>query len=83
MDDKQKNEGEGNRTAARVYNKATEKFAKSGRVQEQAKLAEKAVDSEQKAELDEAERVGKSKARSEDPAVEQTSTPADSSRKWN
>jgi hypothetical protein len=83
MDDKQKNEGEGNRTAARVYNKATEKFAKSGRVQEQAKLAEKAVDSEQKAELDEAERVGKSKARGEDPAVEQTSTPADSSRKWN
>jgi hypothetical protein len=70
MDDKQKNEGEGNRTAARVYNEATEKFAKSGRVQEQAELAEKAVDSDQKAELDEAERVGKCKARGEDPAVE-------------
>ncbi len=83
MDDKQKNEGEGNRTAARAYNEATEKFAKSGRVQEQAELAKKAVDSEEKAELDEAERVGKSKARGEDPAVEQTSTPADSSRKWN
>ena len=69
MDDKQKNEGEGNRTAARAYNEATEKFAKSGRVQEQAELAKKAVDSEEKAELDEAERVGKSKARGEDPAL--------------
>ena len=70
MNDKQTNEGEGNRTAARVYNEATEKFAKSGRVQEQAELAEKAVDSEEKADLDRAELVGKSKARGEDPAVE-------------
>ena len=75
MSDKQKNEGEGNRTAARVYNEATEKFAKSGRVQEQAELAEKAVESDQKAELDEAERVGKSKTRGEDPAVERKTDP--------
>ena len=75
MNDKQKNEGEGNRTAARVYNEATENFAKSGRVQEQAERAKKAVDSEEKAELDEAERVGKSKTRGEDPAVERKPDP--------
>jgi hypothetical protein len=69
MGDKQKNEGEGNRTAARAYNEATEKFAKGGRVQEQGERAKKAVDSEQRAELDQAERVGKSKARGEDPAL--------------
>ena len=69
MGDRQKNEGEGNRTAARDYNKATEKFTKSGRVQEQAERAKKAVDSKQRAELDRAERVGKSKARGEDPAL--------------
>ena len=73
MNDKPKNEGEGNRTAARVYNEATEKFAKSGRVQAQAELAGKAVDSEEKAALDQAERAGKSKARGEDPAVERKS----------
>jgi hypothetical protein len=66
---KQRNEGEGNRTAARVYNEATEKFTKSDRVQKQAEQAKKAVDSEQRAELRQAERVGKSKARGEDPAL--------------
>ena len=75
MNDKTKNEGEGNRTAARAYNAAAEKFAKSGRVQEQAERAKKAVDSAQKGELEQAEHAGKSKARGEDPAVERkTST---------
>jgi len=69
MNDKQKNEGEGNRTAARAYNAATQKFAKSGRVQEQAEAAKKAVNSAQKVELEQAERVGKSKARGEDRVV--------------
>lgn len=69
MPGKQKNEGEGNRTAARAYNAATEKFAKSGRVDKQARRAQEAVDGPQKAELERAERVGKSKARGEDPAL--------------
>jgi len=69
MAQKQKNEGEGNRTAARAYNTASEKFAKSGRVGEQARRAQQAVDGPQKPDLDRAERLGKSKARGEDPAV--------------
>jgi len=69
MNDKQRNEGEGNRTAARAYNQATEKFAKSGRVKQQAEKAKAAIDSAEKAELDRAERVGRSKAKGEDPAI--------------
>jgi hypothetical protein len=34
-----KNEGEGNRTAAKQYNDATEKFAKSGKVEPAANAA--------------------------------------------
>lgn len=38
------NEGEGNRSAARNYNNATEQYVKSGRVEEAAKKAEAALD---------------------------------------
>ncbi len=69
MTEKQRNEGEGNRTAARAYNRATKEFARSGKVEEQAKRAEQAVDGPQKAELERAEQAGKSKSRGEDPAV--------------
>jgi hypothetical protein len=65
----QKNEGEGNRTAARAYNEATKRFTQSGRVEESGKAAKKAVEGTEKAELERAEKVGKSKARGEDPAV--------------
>lgn len=67
----QRNEGEGNRTAAREYNAATERFAKSGRVAESGAEARDAIeDGAEKAELERAERIGKSKLREEDPAVE-------------
>ena len=69
MTQKQRNEGEGNRTAARVYNRATKEFARSGKVEEQAKRAEQAIDGPQKADLERAEQAGKSKSRGEDPAV--------------
>lgn len=65
----QKNEGEGNRTAARAYNEATKRFTQSGRVAEGGKAAKKAVEGPEKAELERAEQVGKSKVRGEDPAV--------------
>lgn len=74
MRGKQKNEGEGNRTAARAYNRATERFAKSGRVSVQAERAKRAIESGEKAELDAAERAGKSKARGENPAIRRKST---------
>ena len=66
----QKNEGEGNRTAAREYNEATKRFTKSGRVEESGKQAKKAVEGREKAELERAEKIGKSKMREEDPAIE-------------
>ena len=65
----QKNEGEGNRTAARAYNEATKRFTQSGRVEESGKAAKKAVEGPEKAELERAEKVGKSKLRKEGPAV--------------
>jgi hypothetical protein len=69
-DSMQKNEGEGNRTAAREYNDAAHRFVQSGRVQESSERAKSAVEGSEKAELDRAEKVGKSKIREEDPAVE-------------
>jgi len=69
MADKQRNEGEGNRTAAREYNRATKEFARSGQVEQQAERAKQAVEGPQKAELERAEATGKSKSRGEDPAL--------------
>jgi len=69
MTEKQRNEGEGNRTAARVYNRATKEFARSGKVEEQAKRAEQAIEGPQRTELERAEQAGRNKSRGEDPAV--------------
>ena len=69
MTAKQRNEGEGNRTAARVYNRATKEFARSGQVEEQAQRAKRALEGPQRAKLERAEQAGKSKSQGEDPAV--------------
>jgi hypothetical protein len=61
---KQANEGEGNRTAARNYNRETREFVKSGQVDEKAKEAARAVSGKDGEELRRAEREGQSKARS-------------------
>ena len=66
----QENEGEGNRPAARQYNDAAHRFVQSGRVQESSERAKSAVEGGEKAELERTEKVGKSKIREEDPAVE-------------
>lgn len=58
-----KNEGEGNRTAARRYNKDTAEFVESGKVDANAKKARKAVESEEGAELKRAEKAGLKPAR--------------------
>jgi hypothetical protein len=65
----QRNEGEGNRTAARQYDEDTERFVKSGRVLDAAREARAAVDSDAALELAEAQRIGKSHAKEEDLAV--------------
>ncbi len=62
----QKNEGEGNKTAARAYNKATTQFANSGKVGPAA--AKKSLSSPAEAvELKRAEEIGKRPAKSPKP----------------
>jgi hypothetical protein len=64
------NEGEGSRSAARNYDKATEQYVKSGRVEEAAKKAEAALSGPEGDELREAERA----ARATEPADDERPT---------
>jgi hypothetical protein len=63
------NEGEGSRSGARAYDEASEKFAKSGKVDEKAREARQAVDGPEGKELERAEAEGKRHAKGEDPAL--------------
>ena len=65
----QKNEGEGNQTAAKQYNDAQKRFAESGKVAPAAKDAARAVDGPEGADLRKAEELGKRHAHGEDPQV--------------
>jgi hypothetical protein len=67
---KQRNEGEGNRTAAREYNEAQQRFVKSGQVDEKAQEAKRDMtDPSIRRELEHAETIGKRHAAAEDPQV--------------
>jgi len=59
----QKNEGEGNKTAARQYNKDQRDFVKSGQVDKAAEEAKKAVSGPEREELERAEDKGRSHAK--------------------
>ena len=65
----QRNEGEGNRTAAREYNEAQRRFVQSGKVEEKARDAERAMKGPERRELEQAELVGKRHAAKEDPEI--------------
>ncbi len=65
----QKNEGEGNHTAAKQYNDAQKKFAQSGKVDPAARDAARAVDGPEGSELRKAEEIGKRHAHGEDPQL--------------
>jgi hypothetical protein len=66
----QRNEGEGNRTAARDYNQAQQRFVKSGQVEERARQAERDIRNEDiRRELAHAEVVGRRHAAGEAPEV--------------
>jgi len=65
----QQNEGEGNKTAAREYNREQQAFVKSGKVEGKAREAEQAIDSDEGEDLREAERKGKSHSHGEDPIL--------------
>lgn len=58
-----KNEGEGNRTAARHYNEDTRDFIESGKVEKSADMARKAVEGDEGKELKRAEKQGMKPAR--------------------
>lgn len=65
----QRNEGEGNRTAARQYNKAQRRFVESGKVEEKAHEAEHALDTPERSVMERAEAIGKSHKQAEDPEI--------------
>ena len=67
----QQNEGEGNHTAAREFNKAQTDFAKSGKVKPAADDAASAIDGPEGEKLRQAEELGRGHAHGEDPAVKQ------------
>jgi hypothetical protein len=67
--DKLPNEGEGSRSGARAYNEATREFVKSGKVEEKAKEAKRAVEGSDAEKLRQAEREGASHAKEEDPQL--------------
>jgi hypothetical protein len=58
------NEGEGNKTAARQYNRGATEHARSGKSEEAAKAAAKALDSAEGASLRDAERKGRKASKS-------------------
>ena len=68
----QANEGEGNRTATRAYNRKAKAFAETGPVESQARKAKADLDGPEAEELREAELVGKSHSHGEDPAVKKS-----------
>jgi hypothetical protein len=68
-DSGQQNEGEGNKTAAREYNKAQRQFVQSGQVEGRAREAEKAIEGEEGRDLERAEAEGKRHSHGEDPAL--------------
>lgn len=61
----QRNEGEGNKTAAREYNRDTTAFTKSGQVEGKAREAKQAVDGKDGDKLRDAEREGQSHSHGE------------------
>ena len=74
MEDKRKNqphdevEGEGSYTGSKDYNQRTKKFVESGKVEDAARNAEPKSEEEKHA-MQKAERMGKERAKGEDPAL--------------
>ena len=68
MADKQKVEGEGSYRGTKDYNERTRKFIDSGKVEAAAHNAEP-KSSEEKHAMQKAERIGRSRAKEEDPAL--------------
>jgi len=61
-------EGEGSYTGSKDYNQRTKKFVESGKVDQAARDAEPKSEEEKQA-MQKAERIGKDRAKGEDPAL--------------
>lgn len=70
MDRKEKDkvEGEGSYSGTKDYNRRTEKFVESGKVEDAARSAQPKSE-EEAHQMQKAERIGKERARGEDPAL--------------
>ena len=68
MERKDKVEGEGSYSGSKDYNERTKKFVDSGKVDQAAQDAEPKSEQE-KHEMQKAERMGKERAKAEDPAL--------------
>ena len=68
MTGKDKVHGEGNYAASRQYNQGAKKFAQSGKAERAARNAAPSNEREAK-DLEEAERLGKSRSKGEDPEL--------------
>jgi hypothetical protein len=66
MTEKSRNQGEGDRESARRYNRNTQEFVESGKVDEAARRAGEGDPEEMK----QAEKTGKERAKEFDPSVE-------------
>ena len=64
-----RNEGEGNKSAALIFDRSESEFAKSGDVEGKAKEAESALEGPERDELERAEKIAKSHSRGEDPSL--------------
>ena len=72
MERKDKVEGEGSYSGTKDYNERTRKFMDQGKVDEAARRAEPQSEEERQA-MQKAERVGKQRAKGEDPALKDPS----------
>ena len=68
MGRKDKVEGEGSYSGGKDYNERTKKFVDSGKVKDAARKAEPKSEQERQA-MQKAERMGKQRAKDEDPAL--------------
>lgn len=68
MAEKDKVEGEGSYTGSKDYNQRTKKFVDAGKVDDAARKAEPGTEEERQA-MHKAERLGKQRAKDEDPAL--------------
>ncbi|MEC4590783.1 MULTISPECIES: hypothetical protein [Nitrospirillum] len=75
-----RNEGEGNRTATRAYDKHARDFVATGQVAEKARAAADAVDGPEGRDLEQAEARGKAHAREEDRLLRPSASKHDSER---